>query len=248
MNNFINSIIEETVASKYREKRKKKMKELSDERDDDKISEKDENVDGTEIDEIVDKNGMIAMRKFPKGLSRKNVSAKNITDKVVKSAGASMGIHGVHGTHTSLRYWAESKKQLKNIIENYIDEIEMKDALGYDETMAKDLPYETAKKVFKRKLKLSDDETEERLEKMGYDEDLPDDKVRLIENPKSFIEEFIESIVNKRSNDYDIVRNERKDISELSPIIKRQLESLKTTLNNNNLTVDDVLEYLKNYE
>jgi hypothetical protein len=68
----------------------------------------------------------------------------------VKTGAASMGTHGVHGTHTSLRYWAENRQELKKLIENTIDEIEMDDALGYDETLGKDASYDEAYKYFRK--------------------------------------------------------------------------------------------------
>ena len=95
---------------------------------------------------------------------------------------------------------------------------------------------------------MSQEETIERLEKLGYDEKLKGDKVRLIENPKKFIEEFIESIMAKRNSDYELVNSPNKEIKEINPIIKRQLKSFKETLEYNNLSIEDVLEYLKNNE
>lgn len=262
MNNFIKQIIEEKFASKAQQryfyaqankggKKGKKWakwaKEFSDKTDFEELPDKVEN-ENEELGEIVDKKGNYITKKTPLGLGRKSITAKKTTDKIVKTAGASMGIHGVHGTHTSLRYWAENKEQLKNLIENFIDEIDMGDALGYEETLKKDATRKQAYNYLTKKLGLSREETLERLKNMGYDEKLEDDRVRLIENPNKYIEEFIESILNKKTEDFDIVRNEKKEISEINPIIKRQLESLKTTLKDNNLSLEDVLEYLKTYE
>jgi hypothetical protein len=70
----------------------------------------------------------------------------------------------------------------------------------------------------------------------------------LIENPKKFIEEFIESILSRKNSDYELVNSSNKEIKEINPIIKRQLKSFKETLENNNLSIEDVLEYLKNNE
>lgn len=245
MNNFIRQVIEEKFAFK-KHRGKKRGKEFSDKTDFEKLPN---NVDQEEeIDEIVDKQGNIARTKTPYSVRAKGVTQKKTSDAVVKSGGGSMGIHGVHGTHTSLRYWAESKSQLKKLIENTIDEIEMKDALGYDETLGHDASYEEAERYFKKELKLSDEETKERLEKMGYDEDLKGDKVRLIENPKKFIEEFIENILAKKYEENELVNSPNKELKEVNPIIKRQLTSLKDSMKNNNLSLEDVLEYLKDNE
>jgi hypothetical protein len=258
MNNFIKQVIEEKFASKAQQryfyaqagkggKKGKKWakwaKEFSDKTDFEKIPDK---VDGdTEIEEIVDVYGNFSKTKTPLVNKTKGINQKKTTDAIVKSGGGSMGIHGVHGTHTSLRYWAENKQELKKLIENTIDEIEMKDALGYDETMGQDASYDEAEEYFKNELDLPDDEAEDRLKKMGYDEKLPDGKIRIVENPKKFIEEFIESIIAKRNNDNDILKNTNV---EINPIIKRQLNSLKETMKKNNLSINDILEYLKDYE
>ncbi len=240
-------------------------KEFSDKTDFEKIPEKVENNESKDkispkkqftinleneqdIDEIVDEKGNIMTKKIPRGIKASGITQRKITDKVVKTGAASMGTHGVHGTHTSLRYWAENRQELKKLIESSLDEIEMKDALGFDKTLNKDATYEEAYKYFRNELKLSHEETIERLKNLGYDVNLKKGKVRLIENPKKFIEEFIESIIAKKNSDYELVNSYNKEIKEINPIIKRQLKSFKETLENNNLSIDDVLEYLKNNE
>ena len=95
-------------------------------------------------------------------------------------------------------------------------------------------------------LGLSDDEAEERLEKMGYDEKLPEDKLRLIENPKKFVNDYLESILVKKSTNSDVL--EKDEEKEVNPIILKQIEVLKNTLKNNNLSVNDVLSHLKDNE
>ncbi len=144
-----------------------------------------------------------------------------------------MGIHGVHGTHTSLRYWAES---------------DLSKALGAKDTIMKDVDYDDAEEHFEKELGIPDDETKERMGQMGYDENLPDDKVRLVENPKKFMEEYIESILSKKNMNNDIVSKETTEEKEINPIVLKQLNSLKTTLKKNNLSVNDVLKHRKNDE
>ncbi len=247
MNNFIKQIIEEKFVSKKQQRKfyaqsqnkdlskserlkwKKMADEFSSKTNFDKLPEK---AEESEIDEIVDEKGNIRRNKKPGDISKKGITQKKTTDQVVKTGAGSMGIHGVHGTHTSLRYWAEA---------------DMSKSLGYDDTLGQDLDKDDAERHFKKELKLSDDETEERLEKMGYDEDLPDEQIRLVENPKKFIEEFIESLMLNKSKDNDIVRK-TDEIKEVNPLIKRQINSLKDTLKSNNLSVDDILEYLKDNE
>jgi hypothetical protein len=247
MNNFIKQIIEEKFVSKKQQRKfyaqsqnkdlsksermkwKKMADEFSSKTNFDKLPEK---AEETDIDEIVDDKGNIKTGKKPGDLSKKGITQRKTTDQVVKTGGGSMGIHGVHGTHTSLRYWAES---------------DLSKTLGAGDTILKDVPYDDAKDHMEDDLGLEEPEAEKRLSQMGYDEELPNDQVRLVENPKKFIEEFIESILSNRSEENDIV-NANQEMKEINPIIKRQITSLKDTLKNNNLSVDDVLEYLKDNE
>lgn len=263
MNNFIKQVIEEKFASKAQQryfyaqagkggKKGKKWskwaKEFSDKTDFKKLPNKVDEKE-TDIEEVIDSNGNLATTKTPINFRKKGQTSKSTSDKYVKSAASSMGTHGVHGTHTTLRYWAEGKDNLKKLIENTIDEIEMKDALGYDETLGMDASYKKAYNYFKNELKLSPDEIEQRLEQMGYNKKLAKkDKVNLIEKKNKFIEEFIESVLNKKTDTNDILKNNKFDFLENNPIIKRQLDSLATTLKNNNLSFDDIKEYLTTYE
>jgi hypothetical protein len=246
MNNFIKQVIEEKFASKAQQrffyaqagkggKKGKKWskwaKEFSSKTDFDKIPDK---VDDEEIDEIVDAKGNIKRGKKPANLMSKGITQDKTSDDVVKSGGGSMGIHGVHGTHTSLRYWAES---------------DLSKSLGAKDTILQDVPYDDAKDHMEDELGLDDNEAEERLEKMGYDPKLPEDKVRLVENPKKFMEEYIESILSKKNMSNDIVsKDETMEEKEINPIVLKQLNSLKNTLKKNNLNVNDVLKHLKNDE
>jgi phosphoribosyl-ATP pyrophosphohydrolase len=104
---------------------------------------------------------------------------------------------------------------------------------------------EDAEDYFEKELGMDDSEAEDRLNAMGYDSDLPDDKVRLVENPKKFIEEYIESLMNKKTNDNDLMSSE---IKEINPIVKKQIKSLKNTMNSHNLSIDDIIKHLKDNE
>ena len=254
MNNFIKQVIEEKFASKAQQryfyakanekgaskKEKKKWgkwaKEFSSKTDFDEIPDKveekakDPNQTELEFNEIVDDSGNILRGKKPTNLSSKGITQDKTSDEVVRTGGGSMGIHGVHGTHTSLRYWAES---------------DMSKALGFDDTMGKDADMDDAEDHFEKELGMDEPEAEERLSQFGYDKDLPNDKVRLVENPKKFIEEYIDSLLKQKTTDSDIVSNELK---EINPIVKKQIKSLKQTMDSNNLTIDDIVKYLKDNE
>ena len=240
MDKYIKNIIEETFASKKqqryfyakagdeslskkeRKKWGKMAKEFSSHTDFEKIPE--------EVDEIVDDKGNILTKKIPIS-KEQGGSPKETTDQAVKTAGGSMGIHGVHGTHTSLRYWAES---------------DMSKALGFEKTMGQDKDMEDAEDYFKDDLGIDEPEAEERLNTYGYDEKLPGDKVRLIENPKKYINDYVESVLKKKTSSDDLVqRNQDEEIeTELNPIIKKQVNALKNTLVKNDVSVKDIIKLL----
>ena len=148
-----------------------------------------------------------------------------------------MGSFGILGGNTSgnktLKYWAES---------------DMSKALGAKDTiMNPDVDnFDDAKEYFEDELDVPEDEAEDRVEKLGYDEELPDGKIRLIENPKKYIEEYL---AKKHKND-ELVKKSQLERTKvpISPIIKRQLGSIKQTLKDNNLTVADITEYLEDNE
>jgi hypothetical protein len=243
MNNFIKQVIEEkfvskkqqklfyakasdmSLSKKERNKWSKWAKEFSDKTD---FKDLPDETEEKEVDEIVDNLGNIGRSKKPKNFNTKGITSNSTSDEFVKMGAGQMGTHGVHGTHTSLRYWAEA---------------DMSKSLGYDKTMGVDADYEDAEEHFEDELGLDSDETKDRLEKMGYDEKLPEDKVRLVENPKKFIEEYIDSLLNKKNQLNDIVSNK-----EINPILLKQIKSLKNSLESNDLSVEDIIKYLKENE
>ena len=258
MNNFIKQVIEEKFASKAQQrffyaqagkkgKKGKKWskwaKEFSDKTDFSKLPEK---ANEEEVDEIVDKNGNIARSKKPGDLATKGISSNSITDKVVKTGGGEMGIHGVHGTHTSLRYWAENREP---ITKEKLIEIAMNDALGAEETIMKPggpADYEEAKKEMEE-LTGDEDEAKDRLEKMGYDEHLPEDKLRLVENPRKFMEDYIQSVMSKKK-DNDILNksnDEEIEVKEVNPIVQKQIKSLKNSIKSHGLSTKQVMSMLQ---
>jgi hypothetical protein len=127
MNDFIKQVIEEKFASKAQQryfyakanekgtskKEKKKWKkwasEFSSDTNFEKIPEKVDNKE-EDIEEIVDEKGDIKRSDVPKSIKKSLIGSKKRTDKVVKTAAGAMGIHSVHGTHTSLKYWAEGQE------------------------------------------------------------------------------------------------------------------------------------------
>ena len=258
MNNFIKQVIEEKFASKAQQrffyakanekgkpkKEKKKWskwaKEFSDDTDYSKIPDKVEK--GEEVDEIVDKNGNIARSKKPTDLAKRGITQKKTTDHVAKTGTGQMGSYGLTGVNTYRRYWGENQE----ITKEKLLEIALNKSLGADDTILKDIPYDDAKDHMEDELGLSDDEAEERLEKMGYDENLPDDKVRLVENPKKFMGDYIEHVLKSKSKNNELLSSDVEE--EVNPIIKKQIKSLKNSMDSHNLSIDTVLKYLKDNE
>jgi hypothetical protein len=241
MNNFIKQVIEEKFASKAQQrffyaqagkggKKGKKWakwaKEFSADTDFKKIPEKAEKED--EIEEIVDDKGNIKRSDVPLVIKKSTIGSKKRTDKVVKTGAGAMGTHGVHGTHTTLKYWAES---------------DMSGALGYDDTLGDDATYDQAYEHFTKKLGLSDEEAKERLKALGY---IPGEKdlVRLVENPKKYMNDYIESVLVKKTDDTDVLSKDENKV-ELNPLIKKQIDSLKKSLKNNNISIDKIINHLK---
>jgi len=253
MNNFIKQVIEEKFASKAQQrffyakakggknkKWSKWAKEFSDETDYSKIPNKVEKEE-EEVDEIVDKNGNILTSKKPSDLDARGVSSNSTSDEVALTGKGMMGNYGMTKVQNYTKFWGEGKLTKGELIE-----IAMKDALGFDATMGNDADYEEAEEYFEKDLGLDSEETKDRMDQMGYDENLPDDKVRLIENPKEYIRDYVESVLNKKTNSDDFVKKDQtEDIdTELEPIIKKQISALKNTLVKNNVSIKDVIKLL----
>ena len=188
MNNFIKQVIEEKFASKAQQrffyakanekgkpkKEKKKWskwaKEFSDKTDYDEIPDKVEKEE--EVDEIVDAAGNFATSKKPTNFNTKGITQDSTNDEAGLTMAGQSSISPKLGMGFR-RYWGES---------------DMSKALGAEDTIMDDANYEEAKKKFIELGVTDPKELEDRLGQMGYDPKLPDDKVRLVENPKKFME------------------------------------------------------------
>ena len=249
MNQFIKNIIEEKFESKKQQKffyakandkslskkERKKWSKWADEYSSKTNFKKIPEKVTTEIDEVVDEDGNIIRGGIKPDIKTKGTTSKSMTDKVVKTGMGLMGTFGIAGggnTHRTLRYWAES---------------DMSKMLGYENTLGDNENYEEAKDYFEDNLGIDTDETEERLEQMGYDKQLPNEKVRLIETPKKFIEEYIENLISKKNKPNDIVEKDNTE-KKVPPIIKKQMEVLIKTLEKNNLSLKDVLKQIEKDE
>jgi hypothetical protein len=244
MNNFIKQVIEEKFASKAQQrffyakanekgkpkKEKKKWskwaKEFSDKTDYDEIPDKVEK----EVDEIVDEKGNFAKGKKPTNFNSKGTTSNSTSDEVALTGASSMSISPVMGMGYR-RYWGES---------------DMSKALGAEDTIMDDASYEEAKRKFIELGVTDPKELEDRLGQMGYDPKLPDDKVRLVENPKKFMEEYIDNLLKQKGKDNDVISKEEEvEEVEINPIVAKQIKSLKNSMKTYGLKPDHILKGLK---
>jgi hypothetical protein len=260
MNNFIKQVIEEKFASKAQQrffyakaneegapkKEKKKWgkwaKEFSDKTNYDKIPDK---VEEEEIEEIVDAQGNIQMSKKPANAATKGITQKKTSDEVVKSAGSQMGNYGTIGVQNYRKYWGEGKELTKG----KLMEIALGDTLGADETILKDKSYKEAYTYFTKELGLPREKALEKMADLGYSEELPGDQVIMVENPKKYIEEYIDELLKKRNQNDDLVsKDEEIEEIEINPIVKRQIQSLKNSMKTYGLKPNQVLKNLEDNE
>lgn len=237
MDKYVKNIIEEKFHSKKKRTSRKDWVKNSTEETDKTKKEEEELLLSKEkdVDEIVDELGNIGRSKIPSDAKTKGITQKRTSDQVVKTSAGQMGNHGMTGMGgtTHMKYWGES---------------EIKGSLGYDKTMGDDLDYDDALKYFKDELGLDDAEAEDRMAQLGYDKKLAksgQDKVRLVENPKAFIESYIDEVILNKHEIEELIDDKEK---EVNPIIQKQLTTLKKVMKSNGLSINDVLKYLKDNE
>jgi len=257
MNNFIKQVIEEKFASKAQQrffyaqageggKKGKKWskwaKEFSDKTNYDEIPDK---VEEEDIEEIVDANGNIERSKFPPNFNIKQTTSKRTSDDNQKSRASQMGNYGTMGVQNYRRYWGENRI----ITKGEILEVELGDTLGADETILKDKSYKEAYLYFTKELGLPREKALDKMADLGYKEDLPKGQVIMVENPKKYIEEYIDELLkNKNNNDELVSKDEEIEEVEINPIVKRQINSLKNSMKTYGLKPDHIMKGLKDDE
>jgi hypothetical protein len=245
MNNFIKQVIEEKFASKAQQrffyakanekgkpkKEKKKWskwaKEFSDKTDYDEIPDKVEK----EVDEIVDEKGNFAKGKKAPNFNSKGTTSNSTSDEVALTGAGQSSISPKLGMGYR-RYWGES---------------DMSKVLGADKLLhSDDVDYEDAESEFEN-LGIEDPaERDERAKQLGFDPSLPDDKVRLVENPKKFMEEYIDNLLKQKGKDNDVISKEEEVAEvEINPIVAKQIKSLKNSMKTYGLKPDHILKGLK---
>lgn len=204
---------DENLSKKERRKWCKMAKEFADDTNFKKLPEKaPKEVADKELEEIVDFDGSMMTSKIPKDVNTKNVTSKKDSEMQVKATSQPPFQNGQY----MRRYWGEA---------------EMDDALGYEETMGQNKPYEEALEYFMDELEFDEPEAKERLEKLGY---IPnsEDKVRIVEKmmTKGQIEEYVDQILSKRTKMNDVIEtDEEYDFDELDTksFLDRKVKYLK---------------------
>ena len=245
MNDFLKQVIEEkfaskkqqryfyakandkTLSKKEREKWSKMAGEFSDKTNFKKLPDAAEKEE-QDMEEIVDDHGNIQRSNIPIDVNKEFETSKSTTDKVVQTSYGAQGRNGLFGTaRTNLRYWGES---------------DMSKALGYDDTLGDDESYKQALHHFTKTLGLSHEEAVKRLEDMGY---IPgqNELVRLVENPKKYMEDYIETVLSKKTYDSDLIDNTEEE--PLNPIVQKQIDSLLKTIEKKNIPLAKVINKLK---
>lgn len=212
--------------------------------------EDDEKIDG-EMNEFVGADGSFLGSNIPM-LNQRQVT-KNTMDQTVRMTKANQ--------FPFIRvYYGESEDEKDNLI----DEVDMSDAFGYEETEdAKN--YKEASNIMKQ-LGVEDPfERHERLEKMGfdpqYDKDLKKQKKvgrckncftkrRLSELEKKNMQKMLDEIIlNKKTKSKDVVTKEKKeDDNVMSKILIRNIEAIKRLADKEGISIDKLIKHLKTGE
>lgn len=139
-----------------------------------------------------------------------------------------------------------------------LDEVDMSDAFGYEET--KDLDGEETYKYFIEKLDMDPTEAEERTRQQGKDPFGKKDEKSKYKNDKNFITratlseiqknkmiKVLEDMITKKKNtdDADISKKEvEKSKDDLPPLLKRNLNSLMKTAEKHGLSKKDLIKII----
>ena len=189
-----------------------------------------------DVDEVVDEEGNFISGDAP-GNPNAFITSKSTTDQASKVVSGQMGSYGVGfggqtGGNKTLKYWAEA---------------DMHNALGAEVANDTNMDLNDTVEYFEDELEVTDpEEALKRAKEQGKDASLPKGTVRLVENPRKYIEEYL---AKKAKNDELVPKmgivTQKKQIN---PITTRQLKTLKQTLKDNGLTVKDITEYLEDNE
>jgi len=208
--------------------------------------------EGGELQEFINFDGSLSNSNVPM-LNQKNL-AKKTTDQTVRMTRANQ--------FPFIRvYYGESKEKKDNLL----DEINMKDAFGYEETKnAKS--YNQASKILKNMGVKDPFERNDRLKTMGFDPDYDNDlkrikkrgrgkkwfsKRRLSELEKRKMQKMIDEIIlTKKNNNVDVIKKNEDTESNpvMEKIILRNLESLKKLSEKEGLDLNKLIKKINRGE
>jgi hypothetical protein len=207
-------------------------------------------LDSVELDEYVDSDGTFLTSKTP--IYNMWTHPKKTMDQTINST-RNAGYSVTRGYRV---YYGEGEEKDGNLI----DEIDMSDAFGYDETKNKD--FNTTLKIFKKMGVEDPIERVERAEKFGK---LRNQKVkrtkkgkkvlkqRLVE--KEYLDEIkkqrmikmVEDILAKKGGDHEIMEKDNEE-GGLNKIITKNLEAIKNLAKKEGISINKLINILKKGE
>ena len=218
-----------------------------------KYKEEKSEKEGGEIDELVDDDGAPLGSNIP--ILQQNLHPHKTLDQTVKMSRTTQ--------FPFIRvYYGESEEKDGNII----DEENMSDAFGYEET-EDDTTYKECMETMKE-MGIDDlIERDERCKTFGfekkYDNQLKQEKKRgkckncftkrrLSELEKQKMENLLDEIlISKKKKDNDVVKNKDKETDESNPIEKilmRNLESVAKIADKEGIDLDKLIKHLRDSE
>ena len=188
-----------------------------------------------ELEELVDYDGSIVGSKVPLGWENvKTMSATKTMDNTIPMSRQS----GEQGRgYFFKRFWGESVEE--------IDEHDMTDVLGYDDTVYMDAG-ETIE-YFKKEHDMGEDEAEDRAESMGKTKSLDkksdegESFQRLVEDDD--IIKMLEVILKKKDENTDI--QDTEDL-EIPKYIDKKLRLIQKYARNHGVNMKSIINRLKN--
>ena len=237
--------IYKTISESQKEEKKKKFKKKNLEKVEKKIetlvkSKKD--ITKQEIDELVDEDGTFNSSRIP--ILNKWLTPKKTMDQTVVAA----RISNDPVTRGYRVYYGESENKEGNLI----DEEDMSDAFGYEETIGKD--YVETLKTFK---KMGIEDPEERIQRTKQLGKLPRVKKKkgklkqrltekeIEEVKKEKMSKMVEDIISKKNDeDSDILPKD----SGLNKILIKNLESIKKLAKKEGISLNKLINILKKGE
>lgn len=207
-------------------------------------------LDSVELDEYIDSDGTFLTSKTP--IYNMWTHPKKTTDQIVIAT----RMPGFSITRGYRVYYGEGEEKDGNLI----DEVDMSDAFGYEETKDKD--FKDTLKIFKKMGVEDPIERVERAEKFGKIRNQKRRKTkkgkvvlkqRLVE--KEYLDEIkkqrmikmVEDILAKKGNDHEIMEKENEE-GGMNKIITKNLEAIKNLAKKEGISINKLINILKKGE